>query len=775
MIPNIKSSEGIGDGVLKKVIHAGSESIMFSVLQETQYVYPFKSSVREIVSNCLDSVTERNNSRKIINNEILVSDLYITKEGTEFSGSGFNADYYDLNWLSNDDKVQIVYVDNDTPTRDRIKFIDNGVGLGGERLINYFSLGFSTKRLSKNQLGSFGLGAKSLLATGVDSYTVTSRYNGREYSFHVYKDHVVSAVAKFEEDKVNEVEVFFEGLENEYSVYYRNTGKLNGVTIEAEVKRHRKMDFISSIENQLGFIPNVELLIADANMEYVAPSKRNIAVNVLFSNDKLLVGESDYYAVPQILLKPGDDSNIMISYGTINFEELEMKKYTGNVSFILNINEVDVTPSRENVIWNTKTREAVKKMFISAQKTVTDLIEDKIKDETNLPDYLTLLANFKDKNTISGINELYKIIDVSQIDNNFRNFKIGTAAVQMSELATRKDFICTSTENTNQYGNRRIADTNYNSSLSKDYVAKLSAKNKLSNLVVYIGDPKLNGIARYVADKFQIDDRHIDIIYIKEDVYKMHADLVLEKGLEEYLDEMYTAEDFRSVLIAEVVRFATTPRTMHRVLLHEDIDLTEMANLAKVQEEAKSSAYLSWAEQQKASGKAIGNYHNTPMSTSRNYYDESIAAEEKIIIYQQGNAFCEKLFKQAENTIPTGYKIVGFSQENFKRFYKVPGVRNLTDCLYTIEFGDLQFTPLGKVFIPHTIRTEIDKLYTKNKHKRNIQGTSFEFLDGCFKDFKIDNTIFERIIRDKEVSIKGKRNRYLKSANQCSCKECETL
>jgi hypothetical protein len=65
---------------------------MFSVLQETQYVYPFKSSVREIVSNCLDSVTERN-SRKIINGELLASDLYIIKEGPEFSGSGFNADY----------------------------------------------------------------------------------------------------------------------------------------------------------------------------------------------------------------------------------------------------------------------------------------------------------------------------------------------------------------------------------------------------------------------------------------------------------------------------------------------------------------------------------------------------------------------------------------------------------------------------------------------------------------------------------------------------------
>jgi hypothetical protein len=78
---------------------------------------------------------------------MLASDLYIIKEGTEFSGSGFNADY-DLNWLSNNDNVQIVYVDNDTPTRDRIKFIDHGVGLGGERLINYFP-GYSTKRLSK--------------------------------------------------------------------------------------------------------------------------------------------------------------------------------------------------------------------------------------------------------------------------------------------------------------------------------------------------------------------------------------------------------------------------------------------------------------------------------------------------------------------------------------------------------------------------------------------------------------------------------------------------
>jgi hypothetical protein len=83
MIPNIKSSEGIETVSWKA---CGLRVLSCSACQETQYVYPFKSSVREIVSNCLDSVTERNNSRKLW--ELLASDLYIIKEGTEFS-SGF--------------------------------------------------------------------------------------------------------------------------------------------------------------------------------------------------------------------------------------------------------------------------------------------------------------------------------------------------------------------------------------------------------------------------------------------------------------------------------------------------------------------------------------------------------------------------------------------------------------------------------------------------------------------------------------------------------------
>lgn len=777
MIPNIKATEGAGSSVLKKVIHKGSESIMFSVLQETQYVYPFKSSVREIVSNCLDSVTERNNSLKIINGEKKVEDLYIVKEGSEFSGSSFNAEYYDPLWLSDDDMVTILYIDNDTESRDRIKFIDNGVGLGGSRLINYFSLGYSSKRLSKNQLGSFGLGAKSLLATGIDFYTVTSRYNGREYSFHVYKDHVVSAIPKFNEaGTTNNEETFFPGEENEYSVFYRDTTLKNGVIIETEVKRHRKMDFISSIENQLGFIPNIELLIADANMEYIEPSKRNIATNVLFSTDKLLVGESDYYAVPQILLKPGDDSNVMISYGVINFEELEMKKYSGNVSFIMNINDVDVTPSRENVIWNTKTREAIKSMFTTAQHTVIDIVESKIKDEATLPDYLTLLAGFKDKNSISGLSELYKIIDIAKIDNTFRGFEIGAAALQLSDNDIKKDFIFTSTENLNSYGSPKISDTNFSSTLSKDYIAMLSRKNHAANVVVYIGDTKYQNLARYAADVFSLSDRNINIIYIREELYSEYHKNIAMMGIDAFMDEAYTTKNFKDVLIGEVVRYVITAKDNHLVLYNSEIDTTKMSNIAKIQEEAAGrNTYMTHAEREKSLGKAIGNLHYSFASSTRDYFDEEKVMREKLIIYPMGNKACENILTRASGSIPSGARIVGFSQDNFKRFYKLEGVRVLTDCLYTISFGDLKFTKLGECFFTQTIRNSFLDLYSRKKHSTDLQGSIFKFLEGQYKDFSINIPTFNGEVNRRVNKYTRKEMEYLAEEKPCSCKDCKTL
>jgi hypothetical protein len=76
------------------------------------------------------------------------------------------------------------------------------------------------------------------------------------------------------------------------------------------------MDFISSIENQLGFIPNIELLIADGNMEYVSQTKKYCSKCAVLKRQivswrvRLLRRTSNS-------IEARDDSNIMISYGTI--------------------------------------------------------------------------------------------------------------------------------------------------------------------------------------------------------------------------------------------------------------------------------------------------------------------------------------------------------------------------------------------------------------------------------------------------------------------------
>jgi primase-polymerase (primpol)-like protein len=113
-------------------------------------------------------------------------------------------------------------------------------------------------------------------------------------------------------------------------------------------------------------------------------------------------------------------------------------------------------------------------------------------------------------------------------------------------------------------------------------------------------------------------------------------------------------QKLRSVLIAEIVRFVTAQETAHRVLYHEDIDLTKMNNLAKVEEEQhKTDTYL--MQSNKSTRKSDGNFHYTPTSTTRNYYDEEIIDRDgPFIIYQLGNPVCESIFK----TLLTGFQLV---------------------------------------------------------------------------------------------------------------------
>jgi len=767
MIANVKATEGVGDNVLKKKIHEGSESIMFSVLQETQYIYPFKSSVREIVSNSLDSISEKKNALKILNGDIEIEDLFIEKEGEEFKDSRFNADYYDTKWLSDDNDVKIRYIENDTDMRDRIQFIDHGVGLGGDRLVNYFSLGFSSKRLSKSQLGSFGLGAKSLLATGVDSYSMTTRYNGKEFQFDIFKDHVVSTMPKFNDDgSKNPVHEFYNG----YKCHYRETKQLNKVLVEAEVKRHRRQDYINAVESQLGFIDNIQLLMSDKSYGIV-DKKRDFSNTVVFKTDKVLVGDTDYYARPQILLKPGEDSEIMINYGVINFDELEMKRYAGNVSFIMNINDVDVTPSRESVIWNTKTRDAIKNMFVEAQEVIKNVIKEKLSGASCLADHFHLLEAFKAKNSVAGLGELYKVIDSSDIDITYRTFNIAGAGTAFKK---KSDDFLMAIAGEERWGNN-TGDVDYKSNLSKKYLSFLSPlHNNFKRTVVYIGDTKYKGIGRYARDAFNMTmeygESNVNVIYMStdyadkmaskigitlEDVRNKKIDLtILNKFIEKSYktktmqvvsddgteDTVVTGPKFEDIIIGEV--FLSLAKGLN-VLFKEEIDSAKMKALAKKVEEAENDRWLTAAEKAKKEDKVsckkfYGNY------SYKDYYNEDSiktiqASGTKVILYRTNDASVEDIVSPAyRKSVDTNlYLILGCSADTLRRFIKVKGTTLLTDALYNIEFGEISLTHLGRA---------LDIRY------RDIPGIDSLLTNKPFADIKID-------ISDFNVDVKGEVTR----------------
>ena len=717
MIANIKGTEGFGAGTIKKTIHEGSESIMFSVLQETQYMYPFKSSVREIVSNCLDSITERDNSLKILSGELKVEDLYIEKEGTEMADSGFDPSYYDPKWLSDDPKVYITYIENDTQERDRIMFKDYGVGLGKERLINYFSLGFSSKRKSKNQLGSFGLGAKSLLATGVDFYTVTSAYNGKVFSFNIYKDHIESAITKFEEDgSTNKEHVFFEGTEKEYRTFYRETQEKNHVVVECDVKRFRKNDFITSIENQLGYIDGIELRIKDGEYPMSSGVIREISNEALIKQGNIIVGKADYYSVPQILLKPGDESKVCISYGPINFEELEMKKYSGNVCFVLNINQVDVTPSRESVIWNNKTREAIKTAFELAQKEAEKIISNKLANVDNLVDYYRSFEDIVNGAAgDTGLNELYKIIDKKELATTFREFDLMKAvkAMEMSELLS-KGLMFTG-------DSASSADWKYLNFLGRSALGKMSSLNGANlNTYVYVNDKKSSGIGRYITNKYSPSSYiTTQVIYMKPELYLKLETMIGTKTPEEVRAAMYATKSSLNMLLSELVYFIK--KNPARVIKGEDLSDEE----AQMFKEVKAPKYMSAAEKNKAQGK-VGVVYCTGGSKYKQYLNLQELPHGAIVypISDPLAAYINRINQITIGLTQEHYKTVCGDKEIFK------GVRLLRNELFQIKFGDFRLTKIGLSLLKVTT--------TGHFLDNRINDSEISFCRGNYVDEKID-------------------------------------
>lgn len=394
------------EGGFSKEINLAATNLMFDILQQHQYAFPIKSTVREIASNGIDSLAEKNMAKAILTGIAKVSDFYVEREGEIYSDSKFDPTYYSLANLSAVDEVDIIYNDAGETGKDSIIIRDHGVGLGGKRLENYFNLGFSSKRLMSSALGKFGIGAKAPLSTGAPFYTITSRYNGMEFCFNVYAHRVESVVPKFDLQLNCENPAYQFG--NGYWAHYRHTTEPNMLQIEIATKKHHKQQYIDAVTGQLCYFKNVRLFVNNTEIP--------VRAEILYEDDMIVLANNSQYNKPHILLNG-------VNYGYINFDELELEQKLGNIAIKVNPDLVSINPSRESLIWDDKTREVIINRF----KEVVEIAQATINAELRETDFLKWLkicaTASSEKWTSAGdstvIGRLSKIVDMSKVELSY--------------------------------------------------------------------------------------------------------------------------------------------------------------------------------------------------------------------------------------------------------------------------------------------------------------------------------------------------------------------
>lgn len=389
-----------------KEIDAGAIGLILDNLQKYQYVHPQKSAVRELASNGIDAVWEKDVALKIIRGKAKADEFFLKREDVVNRDSNFDPNYYNEQWLWDKmvgsrfsshpelvnyqpDNVYVTYEDGNGQDKDRLVIEDFGVGLGGSRLEGYFKIGYSTKRNAKGALGKFGIGAKAGLAAA-PFYTMRSRYNGREYTFNVYPHRIVSIIPSLnmETGKPNGLHMFSNGSK----IYYKETKAPNGTRIEIESKRHHKQLYIDAVKSQLLYFKNVVFRIRNNQGGLVDVP---IQAEILYEDEHVLLSDNTQFSKPHLLIS-------RVNYGYVDWQELELEDVKGNIAFKVPSEEVTVNPSRESVMWDETTRTTVVSYFHKVKAAATKLIGEQLK----VTDFIEWLEACAQINTRYGVDSI---------------------------------------------------------------------------------------------------------------------------------------------------------------------------------------------------------------------------------------------------------------------------------------------------------------------------------------------------------------------------------
>ena len=415
-------------------INKNATGLMMDIAQVNQYRYPIESTVRELNNNAIDSVSEKLRAIDILSGKAKVSDFFVNERSEDlYQDSKWDSSYYNTDYFSDNNTVRLTYFDNEGVGRcNTFEVHDEGVGVGMQRLFGILEVGYSTKRLRKDALGAWGVGAKVGLSTEAPYYTITTAHNGILYKVRVYNRKYQSLIGPFNIDT---------GLENlpisnqndpDEIIYGEPYEGKNFYKIEVPVLKSSKQAFIDAVKKQLLYMKDVTFHVVDQygsrEIEFLAPT--------FYNSTNIILSDNNYYSKPHVVVVKGDmESEIGVCYGFLDFEQMEASPIHGNIGIKCPIRQVtvdedgnevvinegvSVTTSRESLIYDSSTIAFINSQFAKAKDEATEIVEKSL-DTTDFHEWIKAcrsMTSLSDSNKV--LSRLKKICDLDDMTPTFK-------------------------------------------------------------------------------------------------------------------------------------------------------------------------------------------------------------------------------------------------------------------------------------------------------------------------------------------------------------------
>lgn len=347
-------AEYIGDIQENRVgIDKANIDFITTLLTSNLYSNPFESFLRETIANAYDSHIEAGTDKNII----------LLFEG----------------------KDEYSYT---------VSIRDYGTGVSPERFEKiYRNIGSSTKRESNDFIGMFGIGRFSALSCA-DTANITSYYNGKKYSYIMYKNGNSLNI-----DKLSEVE-------GDYP---------NGLEVSIQVKKDSYYDWDTAIHQLCLFDKLYIACKGECCWEL-----RNVAENF---NNRKVKNYNNTFSTCNVL----QSSRLYYRVGNILYEADGDHTYINTKGLIINIpiGTVDITPSRENLQYTEFTNKTLKEKSNEVKAILQDMVTKAFdKDMTLECFFINIVLDDSFTIPVDVINDEYLKIDKKDIELTMPNATI---------------------------------------------------------------------------------------------------------------------------------------------------------------------------------------------------------------------------------------------------------------------------------------------------------------------------------------------------------------